>query len=88
MAAHRGTIRSPLDGRKGRRCRGRDRQPRDECWQIPGATIRGAVVQVTRIQGSQFCDSKALTVVLRVAYIGPMDMFVATTLSLFASGVL
>ena len=44
--------------------------------------------QVTLTQGSQFCDSKAFTLELMVAYIGPMDMFVARTWSLFASGVL
>lgn len=43
---------------------------------------------MTLIQGSQFCDSKAFTVELMVTYIGPTDMFVATTWSLFASGVL
>jgi len=44
--------------------------------------------QVTRVQGWQFCDSKAFTVELMFAYIGPIDIFVATTWSLFASGVL
>jgi hypothetical protein len=34
------------------------------------------------------CDSKAFTVGLIVTYIGPTDIFVATTWSLFASGVL
>lgn len=43
---------------------------------------------MTRVQGWQFRDSKARTVELMLAYIGPTEMFVSTTLSLFASGVL
>lgn len=44
--------------------------------------------QLTRVQGAQFRDSKACTVELMFAYIGPMEMFVSTTWFLFASGVL
>ena len=45
-------------------------------------------IQVTRVQGSQLCVSKAFTAELIFAIIGPIDMLVATTWSLFVSGVL
>ena len=35
--------------------------------------------QGTRVQGWQFCDSKALMVVGIFAYIGPIELFVCTT---------